>query len=49
VRDLREQGLPGLVICSASTEQPDLVDLADLVVDGPPGVVEALGGLLQQR
>ncbi|CUR61238.1 Trehalose 6-phosphatase [metagenome] len=49
VRDLREQGLPGLVICSASTEQPALVDLADLVVDGPPGVVEALGGLLQQR
>ncbi|KQV71720.1 haloacid dehalogenase [Nocardioides sp. Root122] len=48
VRDLREQGLPGLVICSASTEQPALVDLADLVVDGPPGVVEALGGLLRQ-
>lgn len=49
VRDLREEGLPGLVICSASTEQPALVDLADLVVDGPPGVVEALGGLLRQR
>jgi trehalose 6-phosphate phosphatase len=49
VRDLREDGLPGLVICSASTEQPALVDLADLVVDGPPGVVEALRGLLRQR
>ena len=48
VRDLRDEGLPGLVICSASTEQPALVDLADLVVDGPPGVVEALGGLLRQ-
>ena len=45
VRDLRDEGLPGLVICSASTEQPDLVELADLVVDGPAGVVEALAGL----
>lgn len=49
VRDLREEGLPGLVICSASTEQPDLVDLADLVVDGPAGVVEVLGELLHER
>lgn len=49
VRDLREEGLPGLVICSASTEQPDLVDLADVVVDGPAGVVDVLGRLLQQR
>lgn len=43
VRDLRADGLPGLVVCSASTEQPDLVDLADVVVDGPAGVVEMLG------
>ncbi|MDR7251863.1 trehalose 6-phosphate phosphatase [Nocardioides sp. BE266] len=49
VRDLREEGLPGLVICSASTEQPDLVDLADLVVDGPAGVVDVLGSLLRDR
>ncbi|WP_374454798.1 trehalose-phosphatase [Nocardioides sp.] len=49
VRDLREEGLPGLVICSASTEQPDLVDLADLVVDGPAGVVDVLRELLHQR
>jgi trehalose 6-phosphate phosphatase len=49
VRDLRDEGLPGLVICSASTEQPDLVDLADLVVDGPAGVVEVLGELLHRR
>lgn len=49
VRDLRDEGLPGLVICSASTEQPDLVDLADLVVDGPAGVVDVLRGLIHQR
>ena len=46
VRDLRAHGLPGLVVCSASTEQPDLVELADVVVDGPPGVVELLGDVL---
>lgn len=49
VRDLRDEGLPGLVICSASTEQPDLVELADLVVDGPSGVVEVLSALLSDR
>ncbi len=49
VRDLREEGLPGLVVCSASTEAPDLVELADVVVDGPGGVVELLGGLLLRR
>ena len=42
VRSLRADGLPGLVVCSASHEQPDLEDLADVVVDGPAGVVELL-------
>lgn len=42
VRDLRRDGLPGLVVCSASEEQPTLVDLADVVVDGPDGVVAFL-------
>jgi trehalose 6-phosphate phosphatase len=49
VRDLRDDGLPGLVVCSASTEQPHLVELADVVVDGPAGVVELLGALLSRR
>ncbi|GAA1927490.1 trehalose-phosphatase [Nocardioides hwasunensis] len=49
VRDLREQGLPGLVVCSASSEQPGLVDLADVVVDGPAGVVGLLGEILLRR
>ena len=45
VRALRADGLPGLVVCSASLEQPDLVELADVVVDGPAGMIEMLGRL----
>jgi trehalose 6-phosphate phosphatase len=30
------------VVCSASEEQPELVELADVVVDGPQGVVDLL-------
>jgi trehalose 6-phosphate phosphatase len=47
VRALRADGLPGLVVCSASREQPaELVELADVVVDGPAGMVELLRTLL---
>ena len=42
VHSLREDGLPGLAVCSASEEQPALVELADVVVDGPDGVVDLL-------
>lgn len=42
VRDLRGSGLPGLLVCSGSTEQVALVERSDLVVDGPDGVVEFL-------
>ncbi len=49
VRALRADGLPGLVVCSASHEQPDLAELADVVVDGPAGIVDLLGGLLLRR
>ena len=50
VRALRADGLPGLVVCSASHEQPaNLVDRADLLVDGPAGVVEMLASLLRRR
>ncbi len=50
VRALRADGLPGLVVCSASHEQPaDLVELADLMVDGPAGMVEMLGSLVRPR
>lgn len=49
VRALRADGLAGLVVCSASEEQPDLVELADVVVDGPDGVIELLRGLADPR
>jgi trehalose 6-phosphate phosphatase len=39
VADLREQGTPGLLVCSGSDEQAALVELADVVVPGPDGVV----------
>lgn len=45
VEELRRTGLPGLLVCSASAEQTALRDHADVVVDGPDGVVDWLGGL----
>jgi len=45
----RAEGLPGLVVCSASREQPDLVELADVVVNGPAGMVDLLSSLLRRR
>jgi len=45
VRDLRADGVPGLVVCSGSAEVTDLAQDADLVVDGPEGVVALLTAL----
>jgi trehalose 6-phosphate phosphatase len=50
VRQLRAEGLPGLVVCSGSVEVAELAATADLVVDGPAGVVgllTALAGAIQ--
>ncbi len=41
VDGLRAQGTPGLLVCSGSTEVTALAERADLVVDGPDGVVRA--------
>jgi trehalose 6-phosphate phosphatase len=47
VDELRAAGVPGLTVFSDSAEGPDeLRDRADLVVDGPAGVVELLRHLL---
>jgi trehalose 6-phosphate phosphatase len=47
VEQLRAAGVPGLTVCSDSPEAPAaLRERADLVVDGPPGVVALLRGLL---
>jgi trehalose 6-phosphate phosphatase len=42
VLDLRRRGLPTLLVCSASREQPALRELSDVVVDGPTGVLAFL-------
>jgi trehalose 6-phosphate phosphatase len=41
----RADGTPGLLVCSGSTEVTALADRADLVVDGPDGVVALLRAL----
>jgi trehalose 6-phosphate phosphatase len=42
VMDLRQRGMLGLLVCSASEEQPALAELADVIVDGPDGVMHLL-------
>ena len=42
VADLRRGGMVGFLVCSGSDEQHALVEKADLVVDGPDGVVAFL-------
>jgi len=42
VRDLADEGLPTLLVCSSSDEQDALHELADVVVDGPDGVMDFL-------
>lgn len=39
---LRAEGMPSLLVCSASEEESALTGLADLVVDGPDGVLALL-------
>src|SRR5205085_3770566 len=45
VRDLRGSGHPGLTVCSGSAENTRLAGEADLVVDGPDGVLGLLAAL----
>ncbi len=42
VLELREAGLATLLVCAASSEQTALLELADVVVDGPYGVLDLL-------
>ncbi|MEV7322405.1 trehalose-phosphatase [Streptomyces sp. NPDC093970] len=48
VEKLREEGVPGLLVCSGSEEVTELADRADLVVDGPEEVVRLLKTLAEQ-
>ncbi|MFI9171820.1 trehalose-phosphatase [Streptomyces lincolnensis] len=45
VDKLRSDGTPGLLVCSGSDEVTELRERADLVVDGPAGVVHLLRAL----
>lgn len=45
VADLRRAGTTALLVCSGSTEEEVLRELADVVVDGPDGVVALLRGV----
>lgn len=44
---LRGVGLPGLLVCSGSTEETALAARADIVVDGPAGVVALIAALVK--
>lgn len=48
VDTLRAAGIPGLLVCSGSDEVTELRERADLVVDGPEGVVALLGALAER-
>jgi trehalose 6-phosphate phosphatase len=45
IRGLRADGVPGCAVASESTEAPQVAAAADLVVDGPPGIVRFLADL----
>ncbi|MEU5109761.1 MULTISPECIES: trehalose-phosphatase [unclassified Streptomyces] len=45
VERLRARGVPGVLVCSGSSEVTELAQRADLVVDGPAGVVALLTAL----
>lgn len=46
VEALRAEGVPGVTVCSASNEVTKLAERADVVVDGPSGVIDLLDALL---
>ncbi|MEU1401391.1 trehalose-phosphatase [Streptomyces sp. NPDC005728] len=47
VDELRSDGTPGLLVCSGSSEVTELAERADVVVDGPGGVVALLRALAE--
>jgi trehalose 6-phosphate phosphatase len=48
VDELRSDGTPGLLVCSGSDEVTELAKRADVVVDGPTGVVQLLRTLARR-
>jgi trehalose 6-phosphate phosphatase len=48
VRELALVGVAGLLVCSASIEEDALTELADVIVDGPPGLAAWLNELAER-
>ena len=48
IRRLRADGVPGCAVASESPETPQVAEAADLVVDGPPGIVRFLAALADE-
>ncbi|MGW7369536.1 trehalose-phosphatase [Streptomyces sp. NPDC054841] len=48
VEKLRSDGVPGLLVCSGSTEVPELAERADLLLSGPGEVVGFLAALAER-
>ncbi len=48
VDELRADGVPGVKVCSASIEAPEVAAAADLVVDGPAGIADLLRDIQRQ-
>lgn len=48
VDELRNDGIPGIKVCSASAEAVEVAEAADLVVDGPAGIMDLLVQLHRQ-
>jgi trehalose 6-phosphate phosphatase len=47
IEELRGEGFPSLLVCSASDEQTALAEMADVVVPGPEGVLDLLRELTE--
>lgn len=48
VEELRERGVPTLLVCSVSEEESALADRADVLVPGPEGVLDLLRALTRE-
>jgi trehalose 6-phosphate phosphatase len=45
VEALRAEGIPGIKVCSGSAEVTAVAERADLIVEGPAGIVDLMGSL----
>ena len=48
IRRLRADGIPGCAVASESQETPQVAEAADVVVEGPPGIVRFLAALADE-